>query len=76
MPVRTEMYVELLLRSDLWPLHNLAPRLVVEQDDARMPGVGMELLAAPGIALLLLIGLTQLLLGSAIFIASRRRFRA
>lgn len=74
-PAGTVAYVELVQRHEMSPLRDLAPRLIVEFDDATWPGLGMDLAAQLGIALLLLIGLTQLILGSAIFLASRWRSR-
>lgn len=75
-PAGTMVYVELLQRHDLSPLRNLTPRVVVELDDSEGSELGIELLASLGIGVLVLIGLSQLLFGSVIFIASRRRSRA
>lgn len=75
-PPGTVVYVELVQRHDLSPLRTVTPRLVVEFDDPKRSDLGVVLLASLGIALLLLIGLTQLLFGSGIFLASRRRPRS
>lgn len=74
-PAGTVAYLELVQRHDLSSLRALAPRLIVEYDDPYWSGLGLIMLAQLGIALLLLIGLTQLTLGSAIFLASRWRSR-